>query len=403
MCPLEFYHLLAPIVGAIKCGHTMLLPPADTITFLNTTLPLFPYSVRIIGNDVFLTGDYSGREVSLRGAQLLSLNGHHVDELLKVMLAAANGDGDSETAGRWRLADQFLFSRRLYTMLGINGPYQIEFTLRGKRDKIAIDGIAFPELQQASKKSPNPLDASDDVAHYWALDEHTAVLRLDRFADEMDGKRAADYLNDVFSEMIASKKSTLILDVRGNGGGADEIGAELYAHFVDQPFLYYRDLVVNKLNFDFYRYAPGAEPLPADWFEQRDDRKYHLIKHPNWGMLQPKTPFFGGKVIVLENGGSFSTTCEFLAKMKAGKNATLVGEECGGGFSGNTSGPGPLLVLPNSKLQLQIHLLGYYMAVGHEQDPRRGVLPDVDVRYKIDDILTGRDLEMKVAEKLARE
>ena len=227
-------------------------------------------------------------------------------------------------------------------------------------------------------------------------------LARDQWTQAMGGKAAADYLDGVFNELIASKKSTLILDVRGNGGGADEIGAELYAHFVDQPFRYYRDLVVNKLTFDFYRYVSEAEPMPADWFEQRDDGKYHLIKHPSWGVLQPRIPFFRGKVIVLENGGSFSTTSEFLARLKAGKRATLIGEESGGGFSGNTSGPGPMLVLPNSKLQLQIHLLAYYMAVGDEQDPRRGVLPDVNVRYKIDDILTGRDLEMKAAQKLAR-
>ena len=142
--------------------------------------------------------------------------------------------------------------------------------------------------------------------------------------------------------------------------------------------------------------------MPAEWFEKRDDGWFHLVHHPSWGLLKPQEPGFDGKVIVLENGGSFSTTAEFLAKLKDLGRATIVGEESGGAFSGDTSGPSALLVLPNSHIQVPIHLLGYYMSVGHQQSGRRGILPDIPVRYTIDDILHGRDRDMLKALEIAR-
>jgi C-terminal processing protease CtpA/Prc len=161
-------------------------------------------------------------------------------------------------------------------------------------------------------------------------------------------------------------------------------------------------LVVNKLTFDFYRYAPDAEPMPADFFEKQADGTYLAIKHPNWGVLQPIAPFFDGKVIILVNGGSFSTTCEFLAKMADTGRATIVAEESGGGFSGNTSGPSAMLTLPNSKLQIQIPLLGYYSAISDQHISRRGIIPSVSVHYSIEDALNGKDLAMESAERIAQ-
>ena len=88
---------------------------------------------------------------------------------------------------------------------------------------------------------------------------------------------------------------------------------------------------------DFFRYADGAKPIPADMVEERADGKFHDIKHPNLGIQQPSQPNFSGQVVVLMNGGSFSTTCEFLSNLHDRKRAIFVGEEAGGGYFGNSA------------------------------------------------------------------
>ena len=101
------------------------------------------------------------------------------------------------------------------------------------------------------------------------------------------------------------------------------------------------------------------------------------------------------------NGGSFSTTCEFLSTLHNHHRATFIGEEAAGGYYGNTSGPGFQLVLPNSKLRINVRLMTYYMAIeGSEirepQHPRR----THTITYTIEELLAGKDKEMEEALRL---
>lgn len=165
---------------------------------------------------------------------------------------------------------------------------------------------------------------------------HVSILAADEEADKPrtlmhDDKRES---KNAGSE---TESASLIIGVRNNGGGRDFLGKKLLSFLLDKPFYYYDDLIYNGREFDFFRYADGAKPIPADMVEKRVDGKYHDIKHPNLGLQQPSQPHFAGKVIALMNGGSFSTTCEFLSNLHYNKRATFVGEEAGGGYYGNTS------------------------------------------------------------------
>jgi len=171
---------------------------------------------------------------------------------------------------------------------------------------------------------------------------------------------------------------------------------------VDKPFKYYDDLVLNALDFSFLKYTKMAKPIPADRVERRPNGKYSLVTHPNWGEQQPSQPTFAGTVLILINGGSFSTTSEFLSQAHFHKRATFIGEESGGGYYGNSSGAMPAVTLPNTKVLVRVPLVTYYMAVSGYKDANRGIIPDHAVRYSIEELLAGTDKELAVALDLAR-
>jgi C-terminal processing protease CtpA/Prc len=98
-------------------------------------------------------------------------------------------------------------------------------------------------------------------------------------------------------------------------------------------------------------------------------------------------------VIALMNGGSASTTSEFLSNLHYNRRATFVGEEAGGGYYGNTSGPTIRVTLSNTKVRLLVPLRTYYLAV-KDGIPNRSVLPDYEVKASIDDLVSGRDVVM---------
>src|SRR5712691_796191 len=71
------------------------------------------------------------------------------------------------------------------------------------------------------------------------------------------------------NDLHDKKAVSLIIDLRDNGGGADELGKQLFSYLVTEPFPYYNDLVINKLTFDFYKYANNSRPIPADRVTKR--------------------------------------------------------------------------------------------------------------------------------------
>jgi C-terminal processing protease CtpA/Prc len=174
------------------------------------------------------------------------------------------------------------------------------------------------------------------------------------------------FFERVFMEGHDRRVAKLILDVRDNGGGEDELGRVLFSYFADQPFRYYRDLIVNKLSFGFFKYVPNLEPLPPNVDE--------MVR---------------------------SGACEFLSMLHNRGGASFIGEETAGGYYGNTSGAVASVVLPNTRLILPVQLVGYYMAIEGAAQGAHGIRPDYQVDYSIDDVLHGRDRAMETVLRLA--
>jgi hypothetical protein len=390
MTALEAYRVLAPAVARLECGHTA-LRPSRAIELRLADEPLLPVEVAILGGKVYVARDFS-EGGGLAGAEVLSINDAGIGGILKSMLAVVHGDGESATAGPYQLSHGRGFARNLYLIAGLQSPFRLQYAIGGKTAEATINGLQLKAMRDA----PAAGNAT------WRLLEGGSIgmLKIKAFDGMADGVPMGTFFGRVFTEIHEKGISRLILDVRDNGGGEDELGRKLFAYFADQPFRYYRDLIVNKLSFRFFQYAPNREPLPdnvTEMVKPGADGKYHVVGHPNWGMQQPAAPHFAGKVVVLMNGGSFSTTCEFLAMLHHHGGATFVGAETAGGYYGNTSGADVPVVLPNSKLVLPVQLVGYYMPIEGTAQGAHGIRPDHPVEYTIEDVVAGRDREMDVA------
>jgi hypothetical protein len=386
----EFYRIVAPAVAALKCGHTGVRVNPD----LGKGKPVFPLVVRVLGGKLYILRDLSNAKGTLAGKEVRAINGVTADKIVQVMLSAAPGDGDVVTARVRRIASGF--ARDLIDLLGLESPYTVTYwdAEQGSENTIRLDGVDATKLQ--------PKRPDDSATLTFFDDGKIADLKIHRFGGTVNKKDLGDFLREAFAEIDQKKSAALVLDLRDNGGGADQLGKLLLSFLIDEPFQYYDDLVLNALDFSFRKYAPQSRALPADMLERQANGKYRLVKHPNWGIQQPSKPTFRGKVYILINGNSFSTTAEFLSHAHARNRATFIGEESGGGYYGNTSGPGVLLVLPNTKLQAYVPLMTYYMAVRDYKAVSRGVVPDYPVTYTIEELLEGRDKELALVLKLAR-
>ncbi len=404
MTDLEFWRLTAPVVAHIKCGHTGIWVPNSLRTQLQTTIPLLPLEVRDIGDHVYVYHDFSHPGSAVEGGELLSINGVPVRRLLKKLGAVITGDGNSPTAKSWFIGFRRVFGIYIY-YFGIESPFWVTYRDKnGKHQTVELTGMTGPDWGKTLElRYPEPVLPNADLKF---LDEgKIAVITIRRwndYADEDRKTKFSDFLRTSFARIHDNRTSNLIIDVRDDGGGLDTPVAELFAHLWDQPFRYYQDVVCNVRKFDFLQYAPDATPVPADVVEQRSDGKFHFVKHSGLGMQQPLQPHYAGRVFALMNGGSFSSSSEFLTLLHFYKRAKFIGEEEAGGYYGSTSGRFVHLTLPNSKLELSFGLLTFYQAVTGYKHPDRGVMPDYPVTHTISDLLAGRDRDMELALSLAR-
>jgi len=402
----EFYRVMAPTIAAIKCGHTNVSMPPD-VREESESLPWLPFDVKVLESKAYIFRDYA-KGGSLAGKEIQSINGVPIAHIISTMLAAQSADGDIQTSRQRGIGGDFAVN--LIALLGLRAPYEVVLAGAGnnKTETVQVAGLKHQDLVKMSKALYPQDQPHKDFADLKFLDDgQIARLTYSSFGTNTEEGQA--FMKRAFEAIQSKGSRALILDLRGNGGGEDELGKLLFSYLVDAPFQYYDDLVVNKWSFSFFpKYTDDHNDfaLPKEVAELGADGRVHVraLTHPNLGLQQPSKPTFAGRVYILIDGGCFSTTSEFLTQAHFHHRATFIGEESAGDYYGNTSGSVVKITLPNTKLGIYIPLVAYYEAVGgnHEHEAARGVIPDFPVQHTIADLVAGVDRDFSLALELAR-
>lgn len=396
----EFLKRLTLLIAGINDGHTGIQPSQDYQVYLSSKGIIFPFNQRFIKKKAYLFRNYSDLEDLEMGGELLSLNGRPMSRILEEMLEYISSDGHIETSKYKRLESTETFAR-LYTLL-FEETSQFEFEYRlpktGKVERIQVKGIQpgpmnrlfrqrYPEAAQ--EQPPLKVEYRDDVA----------ILTIRTFSDGPPSKAGTPFpgfMKKTFQEIDEKGINNLIIDLRRNGGGADLNGRLLFGYLTDKPFKYYTHLEImrNELSFLEHTDVPDLNKMLKARTRPNDQGTFDATMHPNLGEMKPMQPNFRGDVYVLIDGASFSASGETTSLMHYYKRAKFVGEECGAGYYGNTSGIMPTLTLPNTKLRIRIPMMRYHMAVSGYKYPDRGIIPDYPFTRSIQDLLADKDSEL---------
>src|SRR5262245_37569545 len=213
-------------------------------------------------------------------------------------------------------------------------------------------------------------------------------------------------MENTFKTLRDKGTKTLIIDLRGNGGGADMYGAMLVSYLTDKPFRYFDHINIKTISPTFKDqtdWRPEFETRMREGTTANPPNGYLVTAklHPGVSEQPPSKYPFMGKVFVLIDGGTFSTAADFCAVTHHLKRATFIGEETGGGYYGNNSGAQVILTLTNSKARVRIPMYEYWNAVPGYEGKRRGTKPDHLVETKLSNLLRGVDEQLELALKLA--
>lgn len=409
MTEMEFMLLVSKVAAQVGDGHLRIIPPKANKDKLDEGKTATPFRVYWYDDKLFVLKNYSSlTDKEILGAQIISINGKKMSDMLKEYLLISTSDG-SNVSNKYRMLSRPRpFVRCLNSLYGYTETYELEYIplheTAVKRN--TLPGITFDELFSLDEKR-YPASVALPLAEFnISSDNQFAYLRISSFdkgALKQNKINFEKFLAASFKSIETRQVKNLILDLRGNGGGTDEYGKILFSYFTSQPFEYYASLRMNKEGYDFFKYTNSPDrKAPKGMLKANTDGGFDIVQHPNVGKQNPILPTFTGNIFVLINGGCFSTTSEFLSMLHYHTKAIFIGEESGGGYYGNCSGPTPEFFLPNTKVSVEIPLVNYTMAVKEYPYPDRGLIPNHVIIPSIKDKLELKDVELEFAKSLIK-
>lgn len=419
----DFYLALSDLIANVRCAHTYLTPTKKFESFYLKQIKTFPLMIFFKEGKYFVTVNGSQVTSVKPGDELLSINGRSVKDIRIQMQKFLWADGYNEM-GKSKAMDESYFP--LFYYLLVERPSEFNLALRneqGKEYRITLPAQTFRNTVKNFKRN----NVNKQIMHFankrnkldrkkgWRLtireEEKVGIIRINAFGggknEEEARKKMRDFLDDCMAKLKSKKIQDLIIDLRYNGGGWDIQGVELFTYLIDQPTRCYQRLHAITDSTEFLKLSDISEEdrkLIRARLQKESDGTFSVKAEfsDQLRLQQPKPNRFMGKVYILANRGSGSTTSEFLAYTKSNKRATIIGEECNGAYEGGNGGSFLHFDLPNSKISFGTPLIYYDNAVTPVEPKGRGTMPDYPVDWKMQDLMRGLDTQLNFALELIR-
>lgn len=346
----EFYRVVAPLVARYHCGHTGIRPSAAFSPGL-----VLPLGIYLAEGKAYVDADYGSMSGIQLGSEVLAINNEPIPAIFERMLAGISADALNTSAKVQRLNQSFFLYYYYFwgEMPGFD--LRIKSPNSGIESQVRVNAKAYAQVNSAAS---GRFASSSRLS--LEINGRLAVLTVPSFVVEQNPDYRT-FFEDVFRQMNYSDVTRLVIDIRGNGGGAPELSVALIAHLAKEPFIYFKK-------------GLGYENLFA--------------------ATAPHAVHFSGAVQVLIDGGCFSTSGHFCALVRHLGLAAFVGETGGGTFRCHDNSRE--FVLDNTQMHLRVARTTYEAAVP-DQDVSPGFSPDFRVVPTINDILSGTDSQMDFA------
>jgi C-terminal processing protease CtpA/Prc len=410
----QAYLAISEIVATVKCGHTFANfynQNAVTHHLVFDRPDKLPFTLHITDRQIFIVKNVSNLKGIEPGSEILSINGVPAADVITKLITLVKADGDNN--GK-RLSDLQVTGLGKYEAFDIYFPLLFpvnkgsKYTLQilpfksTSNLEIDVNTISRQTRKDLLQKKYNIKDLpADSLFQFKIINEgKTAYLKLGTFVDynlALDWKK---FLANAFKTIEKKKISSLIIDIRNNEGGTTAIPAELLTYLTDKPIQVEKSMDLVRYQKIKPSYASFIDTWDKSVFnftgkvEPYKEGYFRLLNTSNSiESLKPKKKVFKGNIVLLVNEANSSGTFLMAKIAKYNKLATLVGMETGGDNRGINAGVIGFVRLPNSKIEVDIPLIGTYYNEGNPG----GVQPDIKVQVPALPFLYEKDFYLNAA------
>jgi hypothetical protein len=425
----QFRTILSYVIAKVDCGHTSVRASKAYARYLDTArLPQFPLVLKFWNDTMVVAANLDRRDTILhRGTQVFSINGRTTQQLTDTLFNYVVTDGLNQTGKYQYLSTGLHFSSWYRDVFGYSDSFDIAYrdpaglasvirvplydpradTMRRSLGRVLLPGTAQREKGPAQRtRPPTRRDRKKRellLVRNLQIDSasQTAFIVLNTFEH---GYHLRGFFHHSFKEIKKKNVRNLVIDVRSNGGGDAGLSTRLTRYLINKTFKIADSLYTVRRHSPYDRYIDNGfiyEMLTLVASRKHSDGKYHFGYFERHHYTPFKNLHFDGHVYLLTGGNSFSATCLFAGALKGQSNVTLVGEETGGGYYGNTAWMIPDATLPNTKVRFRLPRFRLVVDRQREKDGR-GILPDVPALPTVEAIGKGQDFKTARVKELIR-
>ena len=402
MTELQFgWKILAPLTATIHCGHTSFSMSKGWEKFIrNKSIPSFPLYLKVWDDTMVVFYNLNKNDsVIKKGTIITSINGLNSAEIINIMFDYMVEDGYSDNVNYIRLSTSFPYFHR--NIFGLYKTYNIGYIdSTGLQKYTTIPYFSPPVDSLGIKKKIEKKEHRFNKQHHGQnirslqFDTSYALMTINSFSKG----HLKNFFKRSFRKLHKKNISNLVIDIRANGGG-DINNYVLLTKFLRNTNFKVADSAFSKSK----NFSPFTRHISSGFFNnigllflshKEDDGKYHFGFWERHTFTPKRRNHFDGDVYVLINGLTFSASSLFCNSVKGQKNITLVGEETGGGWYGNSGIMIPDIILPRTKLRVRLPFFRI-VQYNHVAVKGTGVIPDIYIKPVYEDVVHDVDTKMK--------
>lgn len=402
MAIFDFKHFISATLSPIKCAHTSCSFSRYHLSGnKNSQGVIYPFHLRAIG-DTLVTANVIDTTVNhnfIRGTIIKKINNVPGDEIISTLKNYVQSDGYNENGKISQLNGNVILTAYFYQIIARDSVWNIEFINRfGQTESASFKVKKTVKTDRTTEKvskdtTTAPRPDLPKLNSYRSLQIDTSLssgfMTINTFKN--DGNLDI-FFRRSFKTLRKNNIRYLVIDLRRNTGGLMSSTTKLLSYVKDSAFHMAQEAYGIKRTSSYKKYITNYwKNRIIHLFSTKDDKGlFHLKFYEKHTFRLKKKNHFDGQIFVLTGGLSYSASAIFAQKMKGQSNVTIIGEETGGGAYGTTAMGSYKVLLPNSKIYVNIPL--YRLIIDSTlQEVGRGVQPDISLPVTLMDFRLKRD------------
>lgn len=398
---LEQFKIYSLTLAVIQCGHTQIHPNNAVFKEWLTARKSLPIDYYLLGKRLIVgkllqndidemqrENPFQGKEQDIpAGAEILSIDHLTVPEMMSEMALFMPSDENGMDFRYFQASQLFEFYRHVALPFD-EDTVAVSYIFKGDTQTVSLAVGRAPVYtinERLFKSAKAYKEESDDFGKF-KIEQGCGYFRFKTFKIS-HGKKYDAFLESSFKQLKRRRIKKLIVDLRGNTGGAMQfsimryfVGEDVYLgrYVVGKPKQGIENTHLKKWNVDYGRHRVAS---------RQQKRKIRKGKFDEGRIMTEKVDtslIYKGKIVVITDEGTFSSAGILAGHLKTLCGAKIVGSPAGGSFYSGNAGT-LLLVLPNSKLKVYVNPNTFYSQLTNTGDPFAVKQPDIALQPLISD------------------